>query len=249
MDPGTRCACDKLFENTLVQTLLEVFSFQESRKALFQQAQFQVPFLLDFVALFLWAMSGALVGMHKRYDFAGVLVIALLASMGGTLLRDGFFLHRTPPVVSNPLYIPLIIAATALVSLFRQRITRMQLVDRSISIIDAVGVPAFAVVGMQLSLQAGIPMPGVVLIGVINGMGGGLLRDLMVGDTPAALKPGQVYVSAIIFVCIVFLVLTYGMGINKVIAAWGIIMLFFAIRMLSIRYNWRTKPVLHEPPA
>ena len=123
---------------------------------------------------------------------------------------------------------------------------QLQLVGRSISIIDAVGVPAFAVVGMQLSLQAGIPLPGVVLIGVVNGMGGGLLRDLVVGDIPAALKPGQIYVSAIIFVCIFFLVLTYGMGVNKELAAWGIIALFFAIRMLSIRYNWQTKPVLPD---
>jgi uncharacterized membrane protein YeiH len=238
-----------LFDRTLMQMVMEALSFQEGRQAMLEQSQFQVPFLLDFVALFLWAVSGAIVGMHKRYDFAGVLVIALLSSTGGSLLRDGFFLQQTPPVVNNPLYIPLIIAATACVGLFRQRITQVQLVDRSISIIDAIGVPAFAVVGMQLSLQAGIPLPGVVLIGVVNGMGGGLLRDLMVGDTPAALKPGQVYVSAIIFVCIVFLVLTYGMGINKEIAAWGIIVLFFAIRMLSIRYNWRTKPVLHEPPA
>ena len=217
----------------VIQSLLETINFQEGRQALLQQSQFQVPFLLDFVALFLWAVSGAIIGMHKRYDFTGVLVIALLSSTGGSLLRDGFFLHQTPPVVSNPVYIPLIIAATAVAGLFRQRITQMQLqmVDRSISIIDAVGVPAFAVVGMQLSLQAGFPMPGVVLIGVVNGMGGGLLRDLMVGDTPAALKPGQVYVSAIIFVCIVFLVLSYGFDVNKEFAAWGVIALFFAIRM------------------
>ena len=238
-----------MFDGTLGQTILEVLNFQDGRDALLQQPQFQVPFLLDFVALFLWAVSGAIVGMHKRYDFAGVLVVALLSSTGGSLLRDGFFLHQTPPVLSNPFYIPLIILATAFVGLFRRRITRMQLVDRSISIIDAVGVPAFAVVGMQLSLQAGIPMPGVVLVGVVNGMGGGLLRDLMVGDTPAALKPGQVFVSAIIFVCIVFLVLTYGLGANKELAAWAIVALFFAIRMFSIRYDWRTKPVLPDPPA
>ena len=235
-----------MIDNTLVQPLLEVLSFQEGREALQQQSQFQVPFLLDFVALFLWAVSGAIMGLHKRYDFAGVLVIALLASSGVSLLRDGFFLHQTPPVVTNPLYIPLIILATACVGLFRRRITQVQLVDRSINIIDAIGVPAFAVVGMQLSLAAGFPMPGVVLVGVVNGIGGGLLRDLMVGDTPAALKPGQFYVSAIIFVGLFFLVLTFGLGIHQEFAAWGVIALFFVIRMLSIRYNWRTKPILSD---
>ena len=249
MDPGTRCACDKLLENTLLQPLLEALYFQEGRNAILQQPQFEVPFLLDFVALFLWAVSGAIVGLHKRYDFAGVLVIALLSSTGGSLLRDGFFLHQTPPVLSNPLYIPLIIVATGFVGLFRRRITRIQLVDRVISMIDGVGVPAFAVVGMQLSLAAGIPMPGVVLVGVVNGIGGGLLRDLMVGDTPSALKPGTIFVSGVILICVLFLVLTYGFGVNKEWAAWGMIALFFTIRMLSIRYDWRTRPVMQEPPA
>jgi uncharacterized membrane protein YeiH len=210
--------------------------------------EFQVPPLFDYFATFLWALSGAIAGMHKRYDFAGVLVIALLSSTGGSVIRDGIFLQQTPPVLSDIVYVPLILLATIVVSLFRQRITRMRLVDRAINVIDAIGVPAFAVVGMQLSLQQGIPLPGVALVGVVNGFGGGLLRDVVVGDTPAVLRPGQVYISAAIFVCILFLVLVEGLGVNRTIAAWGIVVLFFIIRMLSIRYNWRTQPILPDSP-
>lgn len=233
----------------IIQPLLDVANFQEGREALLEQPQFQVPFLLDYLAVFLWAMSGAIVGMHKRYDFAGVLVVALLASTGGSLIRDGIFLQQTPPVLSNPWYIPVIIAATAFVGLFRRRITEMILVDRVVDVIDGIGVPAFAIIGLQLSLQAGIPMPGVVLVGVTNGVGGGILRDLLVGDTPSALKPGTIFVSGVILICVLFLILTYGFGINKEWAAWGMIALFFTIRMLSIRYNWRTRPVLGLPPT
>ena len=149
-----------------MQPLLDSMNFQEGRKILLEQPQFQVPFLLDYLAVFLWAMSGAIVGMHKRYDFAGVLVVALLASTGGSLIRDGIFLQQTPPVLSNPLYIPVIITATMFVSLFRRRITKMVLVDRVVDVIDGIGVPAFAIIGLQLSLQAGIPLPGVVVVGV-----------------------------------------------------------------------------------
>jgi uncharacterized membrane protein YeiH len=233
----------------VIQPLLEAFYGQEGRQALLEQPQFQVPFLLDYVAVFLWAVSGAIVGMHKRYDFAGVLVVALLASTGGSLIRDGIFLQQTPPVLTNPWYIPVIIGATAVVGLFRRRITGMILVDRVVDVIDGIGVPAFAVVGMQLSLQAGIPMPGVVLVGVTNGVGGGILRDLLVGDTPSALKPGTIFVSGVVLICILFLMLTYGFGVGKELAAWGMIALFFTVRMLSIRYGWRTRPVLNEPPA
>lgn len=224
-------------------------NFQEGRKALLQQPQFQVPFLLDYLAVFLWAVSGAIVGMHKRYDFAGVLVVALLASTGGSLIRDGIFLQQTPPVLSNPWYIPLIVAATAVVRLFRKRVADLPLVDQVINVIDAIGVPAFAVVGMQLSLQQDIPLPGVVLVGVANGVGGGILRDLLVGNTPAALKPGTIFVSGVILICVLFLVLTYAFGVGKELAAWGMIVLFFATRTLSIHYNWRTRPVLELPPT
>lgn len=233
----------------MFRSILEVMRFQDGRQALLEQPQFQVPFLLDYLAVFLWAVSGAIVGMHKRYDFAGVLVVALLASTGGSLLRDGIFLQQTPPVLTNPWYIPLIIAATAFVGLFRRRIAQIILVDRVVDVIDGIGVPAFAIVGLQLSLQAGIPMPGVVVVGVTNGVGGGILRDLLVGDTPAALQPGTIFVSGVILICVLFLVLTLGFGVSKEWAAWGMIALFFTIRMLSIRYNWRTRPVLTEPPA
>ena len=213
------------------------------------QTQFEIPALFDYFATFLWAMSGAVVGMHKRYDFAGALVIALLASTGGSLIRDGLFLQRTPPVLSDQWYVPIILLATLVVGLFRRRIASMALVDRIIGVIDAVGVPAFALVGMQLSLAAGIPLPGVVLVGVVNGFGGGLLRDVVVGDPPAALTPGQFYISAAIFVCILFLVLVQGFQVDKNLAGWVVITTFFTIRMLSIRYNWRTKPILSEPSS
>ncbi len=211
-----------------------------------QPDTFQIPIAFDYLATFLWAVSGAIVGMHKRYDFAGVFIIALLASTGGSLLRDGLFLNTTPPVLTDPYYIPLILLATVLVGFFRGRIAEMVFVDRLISVIDAVGMPAFAMIGMQLSLAAGIPLPGVVLVGVVNGTGGGLLRDLTVGDTPAILKPGQFLISALIFVCIMFLVLYEGLQVARSIAAWAMVGLYFGIRMLSIKYNWRTRPLLPE---
>jgi uncharacterized membrane protein YeiH len=110
-----------------------------------------------------------------------------------------------------------------------------------------VGIPVFALVGMQLSLLSGISLPGVVLVGVVNGIGGGLLRDLVVGDTPAMLKPGRYQVSALILVCILFLILSQGFGVTMLVAAWIMIGLYIIIRLLSIRFNLRTQPVLRDP--
>jgi len=211
--------------------------------------EFQIPITFDYLAVFLWALSGAIVGMHKRYDITGVFVVALLSSTGGSLLRDGLFLHTPPPVLTDRFYIPLILLATIVVSFFRQRITDMVFVDRVISVIDAIGIPVFAVIGMQLSLNAGISLPGVVLVGAVNGTGGGLLRDLVVGDTPVILKPGQYLVSVLILACVLFVVLYEGLNVPRLYAAWGTIAVFFVIRMLSIRFNWQTYPVLRDPPV
>lgn len=211
-------------------------------------AEFPIPRFFDYLATFLWALSGAVVGLHKRYDFTGVFVIALLASTGGSLLRDGFFLNTTPPILTNGGYIPLILLATIVVSFFRQRVSQPVLVERTISVIDAVGIPVFAIVGMQLALNAGVSLPGVLLVGVVNGVGGGLLRDLVVGDTPAILKPGQFSVSALILVCILFLVFYQLLGVSQSMAGWGMIGIYFVIRMASIRFNLQTRPVLREPP-
>jgi uncharacterized membrane protein YeiH len=205
---------------------------------------FQVPVLFDLFATFLWALSGAIVGMHKRFDMAGVVVIALLAATGGSTLRDGLFLNRLPPVVTNVWYLPLVLLAAIVVRFFRRRIVGMQLVDNLINLIDAMGVPAFAVVGMQLSLAAGVSGPGVVLIGMVNGFGGGFLRDITVGNTPAVLKPGRYYLSAAFVVCILFIVLEVYLHVGATIAVWIVIGLFFAIRALAVRYDWQTQPVL-----
>jgi uncharacterized membrane protein YeiH len=211
------------------------------------QPEFQLPPLFGYFAVFLWALSGAIVGMHKRYDLAGVFVIALLAATGGSTLRDGLFLQTMPPVLTDSWYILMTTLATILVGFFRERVARMTFVDRTINVIDALGVPAFAVIGMQLSLAAGVPLPGVVLIGLVNGFGGGILRDLMVGDTPVVLKPGRFYVSAAFLACVLFVVLVVGLDVNNNLAAWGVIALFVLIRVLSLRYDWRTQPVL--PPG
>lgn len=208
--------------------------------------EFYIPTAFSYLATFTWAVSGAVVGIRKRYDIFGVFVIALLSSTGGSIIRDGLFLHQQPPVLTDPVYLPLIVMATALTGLFRRKISELPVVDRLVSLIDAVGTPAFAVVGMQLALVAGIALPGVVLVGVLNGFGGGLLRDVVVNDVPAVLRPGQYAASAAIVICVLFLGLTLGLGVPTGLAAWGAVALYVAIRLVTMRYDLRTQPVLTE---
>lgn len=208
---------------------------------------FQVPVALDYLATFSWAVSGASVAIHKRFDLMGVLLVAVLASTGGSVLRDGIFLNRTPPVLTDRNYLPLILAAVTVTVVFRSRILGSSKIDTPVSIMDAVGTPTFAVVGMQYSLQAGIPLPGVVLIGLINGFGGGMLRDILVNDVPAVLRPGQWSATLALAACLFFLLLLLTLRMTAGSAAWTTVALYFAARMVAIRFDLRTRPLLTTP--
>ena len=207
---------------------------------------FRVPLLFDYAATLAWATSGAVVGIRKHFDFTGVFVIALLSSTGGGLLRDAIFLQRTPVLLVDPIYLPLIAASTIIMSLFVGPLTRILKTDtvgKLVDLIDALGTPAFAVVGMQLAMDQRIPVFGAMFVGVVNGVAGGLLRDVVVRDVPALLRPGQFVSLALALVCGLFMVLRLQYGVRPTEAAWATVGAFFLIRVLAVRFNWQTRSV------
>jgi uncharacterized membrane protein YeiH len=209
---------------------------------------FQIPIELDYLAIFAWALSGAILGLKRRLDLIGVLVIATVSSVGGGLIRDGMMLQRTPPVLTETFYLPLIVMASMLAIVFKEWIRTSATVDRMVSAIDAVATPAFAVIGMELALRANIHMPGVLLVGCISGMGGGLIRDIMLGEVPAVLKPGHYLVIPLIGACTFFLVFTRALGADPTPIAWVTVLVFFVFRVLTLRFGWQTSPLIRDEP-
>ena len=205
--------------------------------------EFLVPPVINWVATFLWAASGGIVAIRKRFDVVGVFVLALLSATGGGIIRDGLFLHRTPVVVQDPYYLLVIVLATLVIVALGGKLLRFKYWGELVGLIDAIATPGYAIVGMQLALGAGISLPGVIFIGAINGVGGGVLRDLMVGDVPSILKPGQLYGLIVAFCCVQFIILTLQLKIDSAVAGWITIATFFFIRVLAIHYDWRTSPV------
>ena len=209
-------------------------------------ATFRVPVLFDYVATLAWAMSGAVVGIRKQFDLTGVFVVALLSATGGGLMRDAIFLQRTPSLLANPIYLPLIAATTLVMALFTGPLTRLfkyETVTKLIDLIDALGTPAFAVIGMQLAEDRNIPLVGVLFIGVVNGCAGGLLRDVFVRDVPSLLRPGQFVSLTLTTVCGLFIVLTRRLAVNPTEAAWITVGTYFLLRVVAVRFNWQTRPV------
>ena len=216
-----------------------------------QDAAFRVPELFQYAATFVWAVSGAVVGIRKRFDVTGVFVVALLSSAGGGLVRDALFLQRTPTFLVDPVYLPLVAATTLLMTLFTATLTNVvqnETINKLVDLIDAVGTPAFAVIGMQLAQGHGIPLFGVIFVGVANGVMGGLLRDVVVRDVPALLRPGQFVSLTLLAACGLFLVLTMRVAMDVNSAAWITVATFFVLRVIAVTFNWQTRPVLDEGP-
>ena len=192
---------------------------------------FQVPVAFDYVATFTWAVSGAIVAIRRRFDIVGVFVVALLAAIGGGLLRDAVFLNRTPVFLLDPAYLSLIASATVVTSVFARYLRNLVgpvTIQKAVDYIDALGTPAFAVFGMRLAEDAGLPLIAIVFVGVANGVAGGLLRDVVVRDVPALLRPGQFGSLMLLGACGVYLLLTQRLDFAARHAAWITVGVFFS---------------------
>jgi uncharacterized membrane protein YeiH len=209
---------------------------------------FHIPPLLDYGATFLWAVTGALVAVRRGCDIVGVGVIALVSALGGGLIRDGLLLQQKPVAVTSLYYLPLIVLAAMIVALFRERLEPLTR-HRTVDSIDAVGMGAFAVIGMQKAIYAGFTPWGVILTGMINAVGGGMSRDILVNEVPAILKPSQFYSLPVLAGCVLYLVLGDFSSAGPlqeipIDAAWITIAFVFLGRLLTIRFNWRTQALL-----
>jgi uncharacterized membrane protein YeiH len=115
--------------------------------------------------------------------------------------------------------------------------------DRLIAYVDALGIGVYAVVGTDKALANEVASIGAVLVGMCNAAGGGMLRDVLTRNEPLVFKPGQLYALAALSGCLIFVLLTREYHFETQNAAWIAIGTTLALRVLAIRYNWKTRPI------
>lgn len=204
-------------------------------------APFQLPIYLDLFATAMFALAGALAAVRRGYDVVGLFTLAFLSGVGGGLLRDGFFISSGPSgVLTDPRYLYAVGAAGGVGLILRHRIAHL---GPLIAQVDAIGLGAYAVVGSQKAMLFGLNPPAAILIGAINAVGGGLLRDIVTREEPLFLKPGQFYAIAAIAGASTFVVLRHYDLMPTPEAAAITVLLTYLIRALAIRFNLHTEPV------
>lgn len=200
---------------------------------------FQLPIEFDLAAVFLLALTGVWAAARRGYDVVGAFILAFATGVGGGLLRDAVFLREVPLVMQDNRYVWAILAAVVVGAMVERIATR---IERAFTLVDAAATGAYGVYGVNKALLAGLPPEAALLVGVCNAVGGGLIRDVLVRDEPMLLKPGQLYAIASLAGCIVFVVASYHYGMPTEASAWVAIVITVLIRMLALRFDWKTGP-------
>ena len=206
---------------------------------------FELPIHFSLLAYFTFGITGALAALRRGYDVIGVLFLAAITAGGGGLIRDGILISSGPPSIlidARPLVA--VAAASVLTYFFHRHAGRL---NRTIAVIDAIGLGAFAVSGTQRSLEGGLSVPAAILGGTMTAVGGGLLRDVLVREEPLLFKPGQFYALVAIAGSAMFVALLRLTSISSNHAAWSTIAAVLVVRTLAIKFNWRTSALYREP--
>ena len=147
--------------------------------------------VLDLVGIFVFAISGALVAVRKDLDVFGVLVLAGTTGLGGGFLRDVLIDATPPAALADWRYLLVPAAAGLLTFAFHPALGRM---ERMVNVFDAFGLALFCVAGATKALDYGLgPLPA-ALMGMLTGIGGGMLRDLLTGRLPVVFR-GELYAT------------------------------------------------------
>lgn len=201
-------------------------------------APFQLPLLVDLGAVALLSATGAIEGVRKRYDLVGATVLALVTGLGGALLRDGIFLQAGPPAaLRDARYLAAVLGGAAAGVLFARAFHRLRLV---VAVVDALGLGLYGIYGAQKAMLAGLPLLAATLVGAVNAVGGGLLRDVLVREVPLLFRPGGFYALAAVAGVATFVVLDGLAGQPTRLAAAAGLAVTLLLRFGSIRLGWKT---------
>lgn len=201
---------------------------------------FALPVTYDLIAVFLFALTGSLIAIKRGFDPVGVSIITIISGAGGAIIRDAIFLNIKPAVIVDWRYSAVLLGAIAAVLLIRSVLTSRP-IALIIIVTEALGIGLNSVYGTQKTLDAKASVYAAVIVGLINAVGGRLMRDTVMGKKRNNLVPGRMYGFAAAASIGVFLVLSEYLDVNTQVAAWSAITIAFGIRMTAVSLGIKSK--------
>ena len=204
--------------------------------------------VFEYIGVAAFAVCGAMAGIDRGADIFGVLFVAVITALGGGVIRDMMLGHLPPRMFSSFAYIGvavffgLAVFLDAYIRTEKYRQHQAEL-DSLVNIFDALGLAVFTVTGMDLAIaQCGLENPVLlVLLGTTTGVGGGMLRDVLIDVMPAVLRK-RIYAVASMAGGIVYYILLW-LGVPGFLSAIVAMAVIFTLRVLATVYKWNLPKV------
>ncbi|MDE6555346.1 MAG: trimeric intracellular cation channel family protein [Duncaniella sp.] len=197
-------------------------------------------FIIEVLGTLAFAISGIRLAARKHFDWFGAYTIGIVTAIGGGTIRD---LLLDAPVfwMQNWSYLAVTALGFVIVLCLRRVLTSS---SKTLYMFDAIGLALFVITGIQKSLVFGYPMWVAIIMGMVTGSFGGVLRDVLINEEPLFFRT-DIYATACIAGGIIYwMVLSFGGSavLAQVLCAATILLL----RWGTLRYGWHL-PVMHEP--
>jgi uncharacterized membrane protein YeiH len=196
---------------------------------------------LDLMGTFVFAISGATVGVRHRLDLFGVLVLSFAAATAGGITRD-VLIGDVPPAALIDWRDLAVSCLAGLITFYRDSL--IERLRNPVQLFDAAGLALFAVAGASKALSFGLAPISAVLLGMLTGIGGGIARDMLVAQVPVVLRSEFYAVAALVGSSVV--VAGYRSGLPAVPVMLTGALLCFCLRFMAIRHGWRLPTARHR---
>jgi len=198
----------------------------------------------QFAGTVVFAVSGVFAVAGRGLDSFGGIVVGIVTAVGGGTVRD--LVLGTSPVfwVKDDAYLLLAVAG-ALAGILLVRALgdgSSRRFDKGLQLADAAGLALFSVVGANVALEVGDAGPVAVVTGVLTGVGGGVVRDLLAGRTPLVMR-GEIYATAALAGVVVFVCLDELTAVTEPISAAIGMAMILGLRGLGISRGWSLPPI------
>lgn len=200
-------------------------------------------FVMEIIGTVAFAWSGAMLAIKKHLDLLGIIVLGVTTAVGGGMLRDIILGFVPPSALLNPIYISVaFFSVCALFIVVKYLRISIEILNSNrfesfLNLFDAIGLGVFTVVGVNTTMQSSQKQNILlcIFLGVLTGVGGGVIRDVMVCDIPAVLKK-HIYACASLLGAILYYSIypLIGVEISSVVC----VIIVTVIRLLARHYKW-----------
>jgi len=182
---------------------------------------------------FVFAISGILTSTDKRFDLVGTIVIGVVTALGGGTLRDVMIGATPVQWMLDTTYLWVILLALVTCFFLKKHIEKLR---RSFFIFDTIGIGLFTILGINKSIEFGLPPASALLMGIVSAVFGGIIRDVLSNEIPLIFRK-EIYATACFAGGLLYLMLRHfevELNLNMILS----ISLVIAIRGLSSKFGW-----------